>query len=150
MPAALGLTPDEMRERKNRLTREWNARNREKVRETNAKSRAKYREKELARRTQSKLDDPQRWKDYKTKALLKRYGLTPESYIDLLTAQGGRCAICQRTDPGCSRHARLAVDHCHTTGKVRGLLCNGCNRGIGFLMDNPTILRAAADYLEKL
>lgn len=80
------------------------------------------------------------------------YGITPEQYEAMLTAQGGVCAICgqeERTiDPRSKRpYVRLPVDHCHTTGNVRGLLCHRCNRAIGLLGDDPELLRRAADYL---
>jgi hypothetical protein len=75
------------------------------------------------------------------------YGITGEQYAALLSYQGGRCAICQRAT-GASK--RLAVDHDHATGKVRGLLCGRCNRDVlGHLRDDPAALRRAADYLEK-
>lgn len=76
---------------------------------------------------------------------LKKYGLTIEEYDRLLVSQNGVCAICRKTD---STH-RLCVDHDHITGKVRGLLCGKCNRGIGCLGDNSMQLRMAADYIEK-
>ena len=78
---------------------------------------------------------------------LKQYGLIPAEYLAILAAQGGGCAICA----GPPRHNRkwLDVDHCHTTGVVRGLLCGWCNLGIGKLQDNPSFLRRAADYLER-
>lgn len=68
-------------------------------------------------------------------------------YQRLLTLQGGGCAICGR----CPRTKRLAVDHDHATGRVRGLLCpgeDGCNvRLLGYVRDNVAILQAAIDYL---
>lgn len=77
-----------------------------------------------------------------------RYGLKPGQYDALRAEQGGRCAICSATEPG-GKAKRWAVDHCHVTGKVRGLLCVHCNMGIGQLGDDPARLRAAATYIEK-
>ena len=67
-----------------------------------------------------------------------RYGLTLEDYEEILAAQGGACAACggDEGDVQTANSAFLYVDHCHTTGKVRGLLCDGCNRAIGFLRDD--------------
>lgn len=100
-----------------------------------------------ARRREAGLHryDPEsrrRWM-YKSK-----YGITVDQYEQMLAAQDGACAICrqQQTDP---RKKRLAVDHCHETGTVRGLLCEKCNRGIGLLGDNLASLRAATIYLEE-
>lgn len=78
--------------------------------------------------------------------LKKRYGITVDQYIDMLMSQGGVCKICKRE---CKTYANLAVDHCHTTKKVRGLLCNKCNRGIGLLEDNETLLKNAIKYLRE-
>ena len=80
-------------------------------------------------------------------ALKYYYGLTLEDYDKLLESQGGVCAICQCPEEGFKKY--LSVDHNHETGKIRGLLCNGCNRAIGFTQDNPDILEAAARYLRK-
>jgi len=77
--------------------------------------------------------------------LLTRYGITLYEYYLMLVEQGFVCAICE----GVSPTHRLAVDHCHATGKVRGLLCHACNAGMGKLRDDPALLRAAAAYLEK-
>jgi hypothetical protein len=79
------------------------------------------------------------------KRLKREYGLTIQMYEDMLTSQNGLCAICQRP-PG---QIRLAVDHNHMTGAVRGLLCGGCNGMLGTARDNPAILRSGADYLER-
>jgi uncharacterized protein YbaR (Trm112 family) len=78
---------------------------------------------------------------------LKRlYGITLEDYVEMFDSQNGVCAICFKE---CKTKNSLSVDHDHTTGKVRGLLCNACNRAIGMLGDSPEILRKAADYLEN-
>lgn len=70
-----------------------------------------------------------------------------ETYKHLFDLQGGVCAICQSPENG--RYAHLSVDHDHDTGKIRGLLCNNCNRGIGLLKDDPKILEQAKEYIEK-
>lgn len=80
---------------------------------------------------------------------LKRYGLTIESYDAMLTAQGGRCAVCKDEGNKQSRWNRMSVDHDHTTGKVRGLLCDNCNRALGLLRDDPELVDEAAAYLRR-
>jgi len=70
-------------------------------------------------------------------------------------AQGGLCAICKQPETG--KHNRgskeaaleLAVDHCHITGDVRQLLCHKCNKALGLFQDDPNILKAATEYLER-
>lgn len=76
-----------------------------------------------------------------------KYGLTSGEYDAMLTGQQGVCAICKRPP----REERLAVDHCHTTGKIRGLLCPGfsCNTGLGHFAHSPELLEAAAAYLRR-
>lgn len=68
-------------------------------------------------------------------------------YKGLYKLQEGRCAICNCTTE--DNRKDFAVDHCHATGKVRELLCNSCNTGIGNFKDNPDLLNKAIDYLEK-
>lgn len=67
-------------------------------------------------------------------------------YQKLFDEQGGVCAICKSPENG--RYKHLSVDHCHDTGKIRGLLCNNCNRGIGLLKDSPELLKNAIEYVE--
>lgn len=77
----------------------------------------------------------------------KTYGLSGEQYDRLYEEQGGRCYICQRAN---GRSKRLAVDHDHATGAVRGLLCKMCNRDVlGHLRDSTDALKRAIDYLEN-
>ncbi len=78
------------------------------------------------------------------------YGVTPEWYDAMLAAQGGVCAICGQPEV-VLRHGKvklLAVDHDHATGEARGLLCQGCNQGIGHLGEDLERMEAAARYLE--
>jgi hypothetical protein len=70
----------------------------------------------------------------KKSRLKLKYGITLNEYDSMLKSQGSRCAICKKHQS--ELRTELNVDHCHTTGKVRGLLCNNCNRGIGFFKDN--------------
>lgn len=74
----------------------------------------------------------------------RRYGVDQTEYNRMFEEQGGRCKICNQEQP----EKRLAVDHCHRTGKVRSLLCDPCNKAIGLLKDNPSLLRSAANYVE--
>lgn len=79
------------------------------------------------------------------KADLRRYGMTPEMFAEMLAAQGDGCAICGSPDDKGGRG--LHVDHCHETKTVRGLLCGPCNRGLGMFQDSPERLAKASDYL---
>lgn len=80
--------------------------------------------------------------------LLKRYGISSDDYMKLLKDQDYTCAICNCTpEQGRGNTNRLSVDHCHETGKVRGLLCQKCNTGLGLLGDNKEGLQKALDYL---
>lgn len=78
--------------------------------------------------------------------LERRYGILPGERDAMLAAQGDSCAICGADDPG-SRQG-WNTDHDHGTGVVRGILCHGCNVGLGGFRDNPAHLMAAIEYLE--
>lgn len=79
----------------------------------------------------------------RTKHLMGLYGITSGEYEQLLTAQGGRCAVCRRPP----LRTRLAVDHDHRTGFIRGLLCNHCNLRVIGKQVSPDVFRSAAEYL---
>jgi cell division protein FtsI/penicillin-binding protein 2 len=78
--------------------------------------------------------------------LLRKFGILIADYDALLVSQNGVCAICRKT---CPSGRRLAVDHCHDTGKVRGLLCTPCNTAIGLVKEDTLRLRALIDYIER-
>jgi hypothetical protein len=92
------------------------------------------------------------WRTVNMKA---KYGITFAQAEQLLKEQGGRCAVCgykvafieepkDRNSP-----IKAVVDHCHRTGKVRGILHDRCNRALGFLLDSADIAESAADYLRR-
>jgi Recombination endonuclease VII len=84
--------------------------------------------------------------------LQRKFKLTGEEYATLLGKQGGGCAVCGQKETHRYKSGKLkdlSVDHDHTTGAIRGLLCFNCNQGIGRLQDSPALLRKAAEYLEK-
>lgn len=95
---------------------------------------------DYARQWRKKNEDYVRDREYR-----KRFGITKKIYDRLLIKQEGACAICKAIP----KRRRLDVDHCHYNGKVRGLLCESCNKALGGFDDNPELLRAAIQYLGK-
>ena len=87
-------------------------------------------------------------------SLLKKYNISLKTFNIMYFEQNKQCAICKKDMklPSKSRGQDLdtvAVDHCHETGVVRKLLCNGCNKGLGFFLDNQTILQSALNYIQE-
>ena len=88
----------------------------------------------------------------KRKDLQRTFGMSLEDFERLFKAQNGVCAICcqkERIRDVRGNVRQIGVDHDHASGRVRGLLCNACNRGVGFFGDNPERLEAAAAYLRR-
>jgi hypothetical protein len=85
--------------------------------------------------------------------LLNRYGITEDEYLKMAEAQNNLCAICNQPETEMnnnrSRVKRLSVDHCHTTNKVRKLLCNRCNVLLGKMQENVELLQRAIQYLKE-
>ena len=92
--------------------------------------------------------NPLAWKEA---YLQQSFGMTLQEYGEKLVAQGGKCAICgnPETHTRNGKVKALAVDHCHKTGVIRGLLCFDCNTGIGKLKDDPAVLQSAIGYILK-
>lgn len=78
---------------------------------------------------------------YKKKYNVKQYGITIDDYNEMYQRQGGKCWICEK------KFDTLCIDHCHDTGKIRKLICQKCNSGIGFLKDNAYLAAKAFIYL---
>ena len=103
------------------------------------------RKKENEKRASLMITNPEAVREKERKeALKKSYNMSLEDYDNLMKKQNNVCGICKDT---CVSGRRLAVDHCHTTGKIRGLLCCNCNRGLGLLKDSKERLAAAIAYL---
>jgi uncharacterized membrane protein len=84
---------------------------------------------------------------------LNLYKITLEEYESLLIKQNYVCAICKQperiVDKRTNLVRNLAIDHCHNSNKIRGLLCNSCNQGLGKFKDNKNLLQEATNYLNK-
>lgn len=76
---------------------------------------------------------------------MRRYGITRDDAVAMLAAQGGLCAICKK--PGILGYQQMVVDHDHATGKVRAILCQLCNHGLGCFKDNTELMATAISYL---
>ncbi len=95
-------------------------------------------------------DNPEEAREKSRKASYKKdYGITIRDYNEMFLQQAGKCAICGTTKPT-AKKSHFAVDHDHTTGNVRGLLCHHCNAGIGYLKDDIKLLANAIQYLTPL
>lgn len=108
---------------------------------------------DIKKRKEYFLENPEKTKETRKKRDLKKYGITLEDKESMLKKQNYKCAICGKElflfgEPK-DKNKIAHVDHNHDTGKVRGLLCDSCNRGIGLLKDNPEYLLKAASYLKK-
>jgi hypothetical protein len=144
------------REERREYMRQYHLANKSKFRRTpdqreryNAARRERYAaDAGLRERTRAKVKSWQAKNPSKRLAQrLRAHGLTVAEYKQILAEQGGGCAICGRTDSGDKRGHRLHVDHCHSTGRFRGLLCTRCNKGLGHFGDDPERLERAAMYL---
>lgn len=105
-------------------------------------------ESENAKSAKWRRENPEAFRRSSRNSILKRkYGLDILEYERLLKKQDFVCAICKREEP--RKGSALSVDHCHKTGKVRGLLCTKCNTAIGLLNESPGLFKAALGYLKK-
>jgi hypothetical protein len=145
------------KERLKEIKREWYLKNKDKVHAANRESYIKFKDKRHKWQAEYYMKSPERRQanveasrkhrakpEYRTKILKRMYGITAEQYDAMLLKQDNKCAICLQEDKG----KRLAVDHCHKTGRIRGLLCGNCNLALGLLQDNPDLLNKAAAYLK--
>jgi hypothetical protein len=109
-----------------------------------------FMERKNASRRLATASDPAKVREKNLRNALRRYNMTPDELRRLTAEQNNRCATCgAEPDPnGIKAAARLHVDHDHITGRLRKLLCNRCNLGVGYFRDDPALLRVMADYIE--
>lgn len=126
--------------------RAWEKENAEKQRERRREEYKKNREKRVAASRKWKAENADRVAAYRLDGNLRRYGITFAEKEAMLTSQGNRCACCGSEDPRGKNGWH--VDHCHATGKVRGLLCLYCNVALGKVQDSVDHLKKLITYLE--
>ncbi len=114
-------------------------------------ARPEVRERERVRRALNTSPYPDKVRRYNLRNALSKYGVTIEWYEQKLAEQGGACALCGHVPPpdGIKAASRLHVDHNHKTGITRDLLCTRCNMGVGYFMEDPALMRRAAEYIER-
>lgn len=138
-PAVITLSPSQR-------TCLWQKRHPAKYRAKQRRWRSKNKAKiaEYSRRCTAKKDPVELKVEWRRSWIKTRYGITNEQYEAKLLEQKSVCAICGGINKS---GRRLHIDHNHKTGDVRGLLCFGCNGGLGGFRDNQTLLKKAIDYL---
>ena len=120
--------------------REWHASHARKWRKSNGK-------RNYALQKRWKTNNLEKYRAIQANSSLKKnYGITTQQRDEMFISQGACCAICKAASSGRKGHA-WAVDHCHTTGRIRGILCHQCNAMLGYAKDNPKTLAAAIRYL---
>jgi Recombination endonuclease VII len=154
------LTEEQIQKRREYMQR-WQKKNREKVRERNRQWYADNQEQEVEkRRERSRNRDNEERNAYMrewraknlervravawARDLKKKYGLTPDQYQKLLDETNGKCPVCKRP----FNAKGPVVDHCHSTGIVRGLICSNCNIAEG-LLGTPENAQRLADYMSR-
>ena len=104
---------------------------------------------EIKKRHKAYRDKPLSKERTRNNNLMRQYGIDINGYNQILESQNYTCAICGSNETGAVGKNHFSVDHCHKTGKIRGLLCKGCNIMLGEAQDDPRILSRAIEYLER-
>ena len=142
------LSKEERRQRRAEYKLRWQQSHPKNYRQSMRKWELANPDKVNARAKKWYANNPDKAKQKAKRIHLRRFGITIEDYFKILEAQNGVCAICGGSQTR-SNSQYFDVDHCHASGKIRGLLCNLCNVGLGAMRDNPDLLRKAALYLER-
>ena len=131
--------------------KEWVKKNPEKIAEYEKVNKEKLFDVRKAWRAKYPADKKKQLALARKWKLRTKYGLSIEEFNEMVTRQGNACAVCKKEESAVFNGVakRLAVDHCHETGKVRGLLCQSCNIALGNVKDNIKTLNNMIDYLNK-
>jgi hypothetical protein len=154
VPSRLPQAKKRNRERERARAKEYSQANKERIKARviayRERNRDYIRVRDWFRREFNRVMKPElREQSYRKHHLKRNYGLTEDDYTGLLLKQDGACAICRTKKPGNKRCKYFFVDHCHDSGKVRGLLCYECNSALGFAQDSTVRLGAMIEYLHK-
>jgi hypothetical protein len=135
-----------MTEQKREYDRKWREDNKDYLKSYNNSYRKENKEKLTIRRHEWRRDNKDKMRRISLKVNLRRnHGITPDDYATMLLKQNGCCAICGKSASEYKR--KLHIDHNHSTGQIRGLLCVRCNYGIGCFKETPSFLDKAKEYL---
>ena len=145
----------EHKEKENEYNRQYNAEHKEEIKEKKKQYHAKRIEEDKEYGKQYRAKNKERIMQYnnthkeegKKYNLKRKYNITQEQYDELYNKQNGCCAICKKHQSELKKI--LGVDHNHKTGKIRGLLCDNCNKGLGCLKDDKDIINNAGNYLKE-
>lgn len=129
-----------LREEARERSRKWRENNKERVKDYRRRNKPRI----LKYQRKYREDNPEAMRESLIKS---RYGISLSDYQGMLSAQSHCCAICGTDDPG--GNGRFHVDHCHSSAKVRGLLCWRCNVGLGQFKDDADLLEKASLYLKE-
>lgn len=149
----MALTDEERKFRNRERSAKYRRENPEKWREIDRRAKSKARENPeqvlKIREYQKQYREVNR-RALSDKERKRKFGITPEKYAEIFRSQNGVCAICKQPETATrlGKVKALAVDHCHKTDVVRGLLCADCNTGIGKLKEDKSIFLSAIQYLE--
>lgn len=119
--------------------KDWALKNPDKVKTINDKNKEKRKK---------YYNTPENKLKYRKKYIERKFGIKYEVYEQMYSKQNGLCAICGEPETN-KRQEYLSLDHCHKKGHIRGLLCNSCNRGLGYFRDNQQYLENAKNYLNE-
>jgi hypothetical protein len=142
---------DARREYQRKNMRRWARSNPERARSIRVRYDTSHKDELLRRERRYRALYPEKRRTQNRKHSLRKYGLTPDEYTAMHQAQNGICALCKKPETSRLRGTlrALAVDHCHRTGVVRGLLCRRCNMMIGMADDDADTFLAAVSYLRQ-
>jgi len=149
----------------NEYRRNYNLKNKDKISEKNRKYNALTRDRRQVWTENDRKENPERYKkyaekyhhlnyvQYQARRTARKYGLSYNEYIEMIKKSNDKCAICNREERRNlgkkEKLTQLCIDHSHSSKKVRGLICYGCNLLLGYAEDNIEFLKSAIQYLES-
>ena len=140
----------ENKDRRNEKVKVYRHKNRERLAEYKRQYRSERRAELCAKSKAYRLANLEKIKASVRSAYIKRtYGITAQEYDARIAAQNGKCEVCKNKPNGNGAKSKLHLDHCHTTQKIRGMICGNCNAALGMAKDDLVILRALVAYMER-
>lgn len=145
------MNNENQKERQRDSTRKYAQSEKGKAARKNLRQTDKYKQMQAEWRSRggSKAEYERNKDTYANRDLIKRYGITLDDYYHMLEEQNECCYICGKHESNNSKNKKLAIDHNHTTGQIRKLLCHHCNSALGQVKENVDILKKMIEYIEE-